>query len=214
MCEAWGGLRYGEVTELRRRDIELGQRIGADGKTLLPTAKINVTRAVVWSKGSGAVVKAPKSEAGVRLVPLSTRAAVVLTEFLTGDSAPADPDALLWTALGGDGHLRYSVYWRIWGNAVEKAGVEYFSAHGLRHYAATLYAQAGATLAELQAIVGHSTAQAAMRYQHAAQDRLDELAEKADVVATDSIEKQKRIAELLARQAADAAELAALGASA
>lgn len=212
VCEAWGGLRYGEVTELRARDIELGQRIAADYQSLIPTAKIHVSRAVVWTKESGAIVKAPKSEAGIRTVPVSTRAAAVLKEFLESGHSPASQDDLLWTALAGNGHLRYSVYWRHWSAAVTAAGVEYFTPHGLRHYAATLYAQAGATLAELQAIVGHSTAQAAMRYQHAAQDRLTELADKADQVAVDGVARQKRIAELQAQAAAAAAELAALGA--
>ncbi len=43
--------------------------------------------------------------------------------------------------------------------------------HDLRHTGAVLAAQSGATLAELMARIGHSTPQAAMRYQHAAQGR-------------------------------------------
>jgi integrase len=43
--------------------------------------------------------------------------------------------------------------------------------HDLRHSGAVLAAQAGATLAELMARLGHSTSAAALRYQHAAQGR-------------------------------------------
>ncbi len=41
--------------------------------------------------------------------------------------------------------------------------------HDLRHTGAVMAARAGATLAELQARLGHSTATAAMRYQHASE---------------------------------------------
>ncbi|MCW3158630.1 tyrosine-type recombinase/integrase [Micropruina sonneratiae] len=43
--------------------------------------------------------------------------------------------------------------------------------HDLRHTGATLAAQVGATTAELQARLGHSTTVAAQLYQHAAKDR-------------------------------------------
>jgi integrase len=43
--------------------------------------------------------------------------------------------------------------------------------HDLRHTGAVLAAATGASLAELMARLGHGTAAAALRYQHAAQDR-------------------------------------------
>ena len=58
--------------------------------------------------------------------------------------------------------------------------------HDLRHTGATLYAQAGATLKELMARLGHTTPTMAMRYQHVAEgrdrviaDRMSELAGQA-----------------------------------
>ena len=50
--------------------------------------------------------------------------------------------------------------------------------HDLRHGALTEAARHGDTLAELMALGGHSTNQAAMRYQQAASGRLAELARK------------------------------------
>jgi len=43
--------------------------------------------------------------------------------------------------------------------------------HDLRHTGATLAAATGAALAELMARLGHTSPGAAMRYQHAANDR-------------------------------------------
>ena len=55
--------------------------------------------------------------------------------------------------------------------ARKAAGRDDLRFHDLRHTGAVLAAQTGATLAELMGRLGHSTSQAAMRYQHAAADR-------------------------------------------
>lgn len=55
--------------------------------------------------------------------------------------------------------------------------------HDLRHTGAVMAARAGATLAELQARLGHSTATAAMRYQHASSDRDAEIARRLSAMA-------------------------------
>jgi len=173
---------------------------------------IRVTRAVTWLKGRGAVVGDPKSHAGVRDVVLPEAPSTALVAYLESEEAPKGPEALLWTAVRSSvTHLRYSVYWRRWASAIERAGVAYFNPHALRHYGATLLAQAGATTRELQAIAGHSTPSMAMRYQHAADaDRQSDLASRAQAVATKNAAKARRIEELRAKQAAAAAELAAL----
>jgi integrase len=56
-------------------------------------------------------------------------------------------------------------------------GLDHLHFHDLRHSALTLAAATGATVAELQALAGHASPQAAMRYQHATQDRARALAE-------------------------------------
>ena len=48
--------------------------------------------------------------------------------------------------------------------------------HDLRHSGAVLAAATGASLAELMARLGHSTPQAALRYQHVAQGRDKQIA--------------------------------------
>jgi integrase len=49
--------------------------------------------------------------------------------------------------------------------------------HDLRHTAATLAAQNGATTAELMRRLGHTTASMAMRYQHSSAQRDRQIAE-------------------------------------
>ena len=60
---------------------------------------------------------------------------------------------------------------RHWMRARVAAGRPDLRVHDLRHAGAVLAAQSGATLAELMARIGHSTPQAALRYQHAARGR-------------------------------------------
>ena len=72
--------------------------------------------------------------------------------------------------------------------AREAAGRPDLTFHALRHTGAVLAAQSGATLADLVARLGHSTPNAAMRYQHAASDRdrtiADALSERVRDLAT------------------------------
>lgn len=55
--------------------------------------------------------------------------------------------------------------------------------HDLRHTGATMAAMAGATLAELQARLGHSSVNAALRYQHAIQGRDAQIAAALSAMA-------------------------------
>ena len=80
------------------------------------------------------------------------------------------PDELPFPA-GHGGHLAPSTLKRHFYAARNQAGRPDLRFHDLRHSGAVLAAQSGATLAELMARLGHSTAEAALRYQHAAADR-------------------------------------------
>lgn len=120
---AWCALRYGELAELRRGDIEAhGQRI-------------KVRRAVVFLKG-GAVVGAPKSDAGVRDVAIPPHVWPVIAEHLDR-FVPRRQDALLFPADSG-GHMWHSVMSSIFGRAKRAAGREDLRWHDLRHTGATM----------------------------------------------------------------------------
>lgn len=66
-----------------------------------------------------------------------------------------------------------------------KAGLPGVHFHDLRHAGLTLTAQAGATLAEVMRRAGHSSAAAALRYQHAADRRDAVIASRLSVLAAE-----------------------------
>jgi integrase len=155
LLAAWCALRFGELAELRRADIDVTHGV------------VRVNRGVVRTD-DGVVVKGPKSEAGKRDVHIPPHLTPAVADHLAG--MPARQDALLFPAVHG-GHLSPATLRRPFHRAREAAGRPDLRFHDLRHTGAVLAAATGATLAELMARLGHSTVSAAMRYQHAAADR-------------------------------------------
>ena len=151
-------MRFGELTELRRHDIDLDADEGV----------IRIERGVVRTY-DGFAVGTPKSDAGVRDVAIPPHLVIPLPGHLATHVGP-EPDALLFPAHHG-GHLAPSTLYRHFYAARTLAGRPDLRFHDLRHTGAVLAAQAGATLAELMGRLGHSTPAAAMRYQHAAAGR-------------------------------------------
>lgn len=165
----WSGIRWGEATELRRKDIEVQ---GPD-KVL-----IRVRRAVVHTTEKGAAIKTPKNGNG-RDVPLRGVGARWLIERLASPDLLAGPDALLWPAPSDPTrHMRNATVRRSFIPAREAAGRPTLHWHDLRHSAGTHMARQGATLAELMKFLGHNTVSAALVYQSAAQSRLELLADR------------------------------------
>jgi len=161
LLASWCALRFGELTELRRKDIHLD------------TGVIHVERGVVRA-GGGFNVTTPKSDAGVRDVHVPPHLLPALRDHLDRHVEPGR-DALLFPAAHG-GHLAPATLYRQFYKAREAAGRTDLRFHDLRHSGAVLAAATGASLAELMARLGHSTPGAAMRYQHAAQGRDREIA--------------------------------------
>jgi integrase len=162
MLSSWCALRFGEVTELRRKDLDLKNGV------------IHVRRGVVRADHQR-LVGAPKSDAGVRDVAIPPHLIPMLKTHR--DAMPMrGQDALLFPAADGVSHLAPSSLYRVFYPARKAAGRPDLRWHDLRHTGAVLAAQTGATLAELMGRLGHSTPGAAMRYQHAAQGRDAEIA--------------------------------------
>jgi integrase len=156
LLAAWCALRFGELTELRRGDIDLKNGV------------VRVRRGVARTD-AGRQVKDPKSEAGKRDVALPPHLMPMAADHLI-EHAGRGRDALLFPAAGG-GHMSPSSLYAVYHPARDAAGRPDLRFHDLRHTGATLAAATGATLAELMRRLGHSTPDAAMRYQHAADDR-------------------------------------------
>jgi integrase len=176
LLAAWCALRFGELTELQRRDIVIVEPTEAQ----LAHARANsveapesfgvvrVERAVVRTD-DGFQVTTPKSDAGIRDVEIPPHLLPVIKDHLARFVGP-ERDALLFPAQHG-GHLAPATLYRRFYTARDTAKRSDLRWHDLRHSGAVLAAATGATLAELMARLGHSTPAAAMRYQHAAQGR-------------------------------------------
>lgn len=157
---AWSGLRSGEMRELRRGDVVVTREAGA-----VVGVSLRVSRGVTHTTGGGAIVGAPKTGAGVRVVPLPAVAYRPLLSHMA-ERVPLNPDALLWPAADGVAHLRQSTFARHWKNAREAAGRPDLPLHGLRHYAASHYSAAGATSREVADRLGQASEGIALRYTH------------------------------------------------
>lgn len=171
LLAAWCAMRFGELAELRRKDVDLRNGV------------VHVRRAVVRVDGK-VIVGTPKSDAGTRDVAIPPHLVPLLKAHIEQHVA-FGKDALLFP--GADGaHLAPST---LYGRRATKtkAGFGFYAAreaagrselrwHDLRHTGAVLAASTGATLAELMGRLGHSTPGAALRYQHAAQGRDMEIA--------------------------------------
>jgi len=169
LLSAWCALRFGEVAELRRRDVDLRRGV------------VRVRRGVVRAGGQ-VVVDTPKTAAGVRDVAIPPHLLPMVRQHLR-DHAQIGPDGLLFYGVRGGQLAHSSLLWQF-NLAAEAAGRDDLTPHALRHTGAVLAAQSGATLAELMSRLGHTTPTMAMAYQHASAERdlviaraLSELAE-------------------------------------
>ncbi len=162
LLAAWCGLRFGELAELRRADVDL------------EAGKVRVTRGVTRAAGE-VFIGDPKSDAGVRPVSVPPHLLPLLQAHLD-QHVGNGPGALLFPA-GHGGNLAPSTLYKSWYPARASAGRPDLRFHDLRHTGATLAAATGATLADLMSRMGHSTPAAALRYQHAAADRDAAIAE-------------------------------------
>src|SRR6266536_4678149 len=162
---AWCALRYGEVAELRRKDVDLRNGV------------LKVRRGVSWAAGE-TIIGAPKSDAGSRDVAIPPH----LTPLIKAHLKEHAGIELLFPSRRGR-QMRHQDFWPYWKIAREAAGRPDLHVHDLRHLGAVLAAQSGATLKELMARLGHSTADMAMQYQHVARGRDAEIAAALSKIA-------------------------------
>ena len=157
LAAAFSGLRRGELFGLRRAHVDVDRG----------TVTVELQRQQL-ARGEH-IVGPPKSDAGMRTVALPPEAfeplAVHLERFVA-------PQASAWVFTGDKGGpLREGVWQHEWAQARGKVGLPGLHFHDLRHVAATLAAETGAGVKEIMYRIGHSSPQAALRYQHASQRR-------------------------------------------
>lgn len=130
------GARYSEILHLRWQDIDLDRGVARLEKT-----KNQERRAL------------PLTHLALEQVKL-LRSAL--------EEAP-EPKAFVFARADGKAPMEIRKHWYA---AVEKAGIEDFRFHDLRHSAASYLAMNGATLAEIAEVLGHKTLQMVKRYAH------------------------------------------------
>jgi integrase len=170
LLAAWCALRFGELTELRRKDVDLDAGV------------LRVRRGVARADGV-IVVGTPKSDAGRRDVAIPPHIIGLLREHLD-QLEDRGRDALLFPSAGDPTrHLAPATLYRVFYTARVAAGRPDLRWHDLRHTGAVLAAATGATLAELMGRLGHSSPAAAMRYQHTAAGRDHQIAAALSALA-------------------------------
>ncbi|BBY91327.1 putative prophage phiRv2 integrase [Mycobacterium gallinarum] len=171
LLATWAAMRFGELVELRRKDIDLDDAV------------VNISRAAVRVDGGWEVGK-PKSDAGIRIVTIPPHIIPAVEHHLS-KYVDAKQDSLLFPAKSG-GHLQPSTLYRHFYKARVKAGRPDLRWHDLRHSGAVFAAMTGATLKELMDRLGHSTPAAALRYQHSAAGRDKQIAAALSRLADDT----------------------------
>ncbi|OMI89026.1 site-specific integrase [Streptomyces sp. M1013] len=151
------GLRWGELIGLHRRDVDLDH--GA----------VRVRRSVAELNNGQREIKAPKSAAGKRTVSIPAAIVPDIREHLKRYAEPGADGRVFVGAKGAT--PRRNHFNRLWRTACSDAGIKGLHFHDLRHTGNTLAASTGASTRELMARMGHSTARAALIYQHASAER-------------------------------------------
>ncbi|MFJ2722443.1 tyrosine-type recombinase/integrase [Streptomyces sp. NPDC087437] len=151
------GLRWGELVGLHRRDLDVDH--GA----------VRVRRAVAELNDGQREIKAPKSAAGKRTVSIPAAIVPDIRDHLARYAESGSDGRVFVGAKGAT--PRRNHFNRVWRKACSQVGIKGLHFHDLRHTGNTLAAATGASTRELMARMGHSTARAALIYQHASADR-------------------------------------------
>jgi len=166
LVAAWGGFRSGELRGLHRSDVDLDAR------------QIRVRVQVQNLRGQGKVMRDVKTDAARRVVSLPPAVVAELARHMAKYAQPG-PNGLVFPSRVGT-PISQSVLWNKFNDARTSIGRPDLRLHDLRATAATMAARQGATLAELMARLGHTTPNAAMKYQTAVQAADERIAAALD----------------------------------
>jgi len=142
-----------------------------------------IERSLTELPGGGYLFGPLKSDAGQRTVAFPDLISGDLSWHLARFVAPSD-DALVFTSPTGSPLRHGNFRRRDWLAARKAAGLPTLHFHDLRHTGNHLTAEAGATLRELMARMGHSTTRAALIYLHATDERQRTVADAVGTLAS------------------------------
>ncbi|PND54351.1 integrase [Mycobacterium sp. ENV421] len=164
LLKAWCGLRWGEVIELRRKDIDNDAEV------------VYVRRGVTHRKKECHIGTVKQKKAHTVVIPPHIRAD--LKHHLDVFTAKGD-EALLFPPARGGCHLNDRVFRDYLDPALvkigQKSGKDGMVVHDLKHFAGTMTARVG-NLRETMARLGHSTVKASLIYQQQVTGRDAEVA--------------------------------------
>lgn len=178
----WCQLRRGELLGLRRQDIDL----------LHGTVCISQSR--TFTLDGTSLTKEPKTAAGRRTLAVPKHLFEAIASHLDQFVGSA-PNDLLFISPNGHPITRNELQ-RAWVRARASVGRCDLHLQDLRHTGLTFAAATGATTAELMHRAGHSSAAAALRYQHATRERDAVLATALSALAVEA--KPSRIQPVVA----------------
>ena len=182
LLAAWCQLRRGECLGLQRRDIEWHD----DG-----SATLHVRRQLNANTGGYTDLK---SEAGRRSLSIPKLMVVRLQHHLENYVASEAKAPVLPADRRGSIPLSNTRWGYTWADV--RDGVDglphRFRFHDLRHTGLTIFAQEGATLAELMRRGGHADIHIVLRYQHATMSRDRELADRMSDRVSASIARSQK----------------------
>lgn len=143
------GCREAELLALRWSDVDLGEP-GCAGA-------IRISRSLSWARGTEAAQRArfypPKTPSGIRTVPLPAALNAILRKWKLASQFTQDADLVF----SNDGlPMRTGTIRRfILRDAIRKAAIPHIRLHSFRHYYASALIEAGATVVEVQRLLGH-----------------------------------------------------------
>jgi integrase len=144
------GMRAGEITTLRRSQVDLKRR----------------------------VVRLSNTKNGTdRTVPLGKEATQVLTAALDHPIRPVDTDMIFWGEPGRDKKRRPYEFRMAWKKIIKDTEIKNLRFHDLRHEAVSRLVEIGLGDQEIAAISGHKSMQMLKRYTHL---RAEDLVERLD----------------------------------
>jgi integrase len=177
--------------------LRIGELLGLENRHVNPLRRTLRVEQQQQELNSGKlVIGPPKTAAGIRTLGLPAFLLPEIEAHINRWSAPG-PTGRVFPGERGGALREWTVY-KHWNRA--RMGVEGISGgfrfHDLRHTANTMTASAGASTRELMSRMGHASAAAALRYQHATAERDAEIARLLDERVTARLKRAQDAADV------------------
>jgi integrase len=157
LLSAYAALRFGEVTALRRKHLQLKQVAG------VPRYEVRIEEAVTYV-GHSFILGTPKNAKGLGSVLITSALTETFTSYLEAMD-DENPESLLFKSSTGN-YIRNYALAKAMKAAAKKAGLggKAITPHSLRRAGGTEYGNCGANITEVKDFIRDSSTNAAIRY--------------------------------------------------